>query len=134
MLINWLLNITNRLSSGLHIPIDREYLRRAIVNVITNAVQALEDEESLGNELQVETGVAGDKLQIRIIDKGIGISEDIMENIFEPLFSTKSFGVGLGLPIVKDIMEEHGGGVEIQNEVAKETTVMLWLPIPDSEG
>jgi len=50
-----------------------------------------------------------------ITDNGIGISADILEKIFEPLFGTKSFSVGLGLKIVKDIMEAHGGGIAIQN-------------------
>ena len=48
--------------------------------------------------------------------------------VFEPLFSTKRFGIGLGLPIVKNIMEQHGGGIEIDSEADAGTTVMLWLP------
>jgi signal transduction histidine kinase len=135
--------------TGIRLPIDPEYMRRAITNVITNAVQAMADEQSQGRELNVETAVAGDRLEIRITDNGIGISADIREVIFEPLFSTKSFGVGLGLPIVKDIMEAHGGGIAIQNKVGRQgsqgrqgpgpapatvgTTVVLWLPISGAE-
>ena len=135
--------------TGIRLPIDREYMRRAITNVITNAVQAMEDEESPGQELKVETAVAGDMLEIRITDNGIGISADIREKIFEPLFSTKGFGVGLGLSIVKDIMEAHGGGIAIQCAVGEQgpegppelvegpakggTTVILWLPISETE-
>jgi PAS domain S-box-containing protein len=135
--------------TGICLPIDREYMRRAITNVITNAVQAMEDEESQGRELKVESAVAGDRLEIRIIDNGIGISADILEEVFEPLFSTKSFGVGLGLPIVKDIMEAHGGGIAIKSNRGRQgsqelpgsgeepatggTTVVLWLPISATE-
>jgi PAS domain S-box-containing protein len=135
--------------TGIRLPIDREYMRRAVTNVITNAVQAIEDEESQGRELKVESAVAGDRLEIRITDNGIGISADIREMIFEPLFSTKGFGVGLGLSIVKDIMEAHGGGIEIQSHVGPQepeglpeagegpakssTTVVLWLPISATE-
>lgn len=79
----------------------------------------------------METEVVRDKCQIRVSEKGIGIPDDVFENIFEPLFSTKGFGVGLGLPIVKDIMKEHGGGIEIQSEAGKGTTVILWLPIDE---
>lgn len=59
---------------------------------------------------------------------GKGIPEDLMEKIFEPLFSTRNFGVGLGLSIVKDIMEAHKGGIDIQSELGKGTTVTLWFP------
>ena len=115
--------------SGILVPVDREYLRRAVINVVTNAVQALEEEESPGKELKVKTAVAGDRLEIRVVDTGPGIPEDIRDRLFEPLFSTRGFGVGLGLVIVKDIMEEHGGGVEVESEVGKGTAVVLWLPV-----
>ena len=51
-----------------------------------------------------------------------------LSKIYEPLFSTKSFGVGLGMPTVKQIMEQHGGGIEIESEEGRGTTVTLWLP------
>lgn len=117
------------MNCGILLSFDPEYLRRAVINVVTNAVQALAEEESPGNELKVETAVAGNRLEIRVIDTGSGIPDDIRETIFEPLFSTKSFGVGLGLTIVKDIMAEHGGGIEIESEPGKGTAVVLWLPI-----
>ncbi len=118
-----------KMNSGILISFDPEYLRRAMINVITNAVQAMDEKESLGKELQVKTTVAGNRLEIRVIDTGPGIPDDLREKIFEPLLSTKSFGVGLGLAIVKDIMAEHGGGIEIESEPGKGTEVVLWLPI-----
>ncbi len=133
------------LNVGLEIPIDREHLRRVIVNVVGNAVDALQDEGAAGNQLTVATHLAGDRLEIRVSDTGPGIPADAQTKIFEPLFSTKSFGVGLGLPIVKNIMAQHGGGVEVQSpstefipskaeglrtgEVGRGTTVVLWLPM-----
>ena len=54
--------------------------------------------------------------------------EDVLSRVFEPLFSTKGFGVGLGMPIVKQIMEQHGGGIEIVSEQGRGTGVTLWLP------
>ncbi|MCA9432253.1 MAG: hypothetical protein KC940_17205, partial [Candidatus Omnitrophica bacterium] len=52
-----------------------------------------------------------------------------LEKVLEPLYSTKSFGVGLGLPIVSQIMEQHEGGLELKSEVGKGTTATLWLPL-----
>ena len=119
------------LNTGIKVPIDRERLRRAIINVVTNAVQAAQDERSRQKEISVVSEVAGNRLEIRVKDAGPGISDDVLDKIFEPLFSTKGFGVGLGLPIVKNIMEQHGGGVDIRTESGKGTTVTLWLPIPE---
>jgi signal transduction histidine kinase len=53
----------------------------------------------------------------------------VKDRIFEPLFSTKTSGVGLGLSIVKNIMQQHGGGIEIQSHVGEGSTVTLWLPL-----
>jgi signal transduction histidine kinase len=119
--------------AGIVLSFDKESLRRAFINVITNAVQALEDDQSQDHHLTVETKIVNNRLEIRVADNGPGIAEDLRDKIFEPLFSTKGFGVGLGLSIVKDIMENHGGGVEISTELGKGTTVCLWLPILDTK-
>jgi signal transduction histidine kinase len=60
--------------------------------------------------------------------------KEVLENVFEPLFSTKGFGVGLGLPIAKNVMEGHGGGVEIESQVGQGTTVVMWLPREEAAG
>jgi len=122
------------LNSGIELSVDRERLRRAIVNVINNAVQAAQDEKSRRNDISVRTNVVGNRLEIRVTDAGPGIPEDVLDKIFEPLFSTKGFGVGLGLPIVKNIMDLHGGDVEIRTEFGKGSTVTLWLPVSELPG
>jgi PAS domain S-box-containing protein len=127
-------------AGGVKVLIDRERLRRAVLNVVENAVQALQDEGAQGNRLTVSThvvkGRAGSRLEIRVEDTGPGIPAQALERIFEPFFSTRRFGVGLGLPIVKNIMEQHGGGVRVQSKAVGETrktdqgtSVTLWLPI-----
>jgi signal transduction histidine kinase len=97
--------------------------------VVSNAIQALQDENSKGNQLKVKSVATRDWLELHFIDTGPGIPEEIREKIFEPLFSTRSFGVGLGLPVIRDIMEAHHGKIEIKNEPGKETTVTLSLPM-----
>jgi PAS domain S-box-containing protein len=117
------------LASGAEVSIDVNHLRRAIINVMNNAIHALQDDSSRLNQLSISTAVGDGRLEIRISDTGCGIPGDIIDKIFDPLFSTKSFGIGLGLSIVRDIMEEHKGGIEIQSETGTGTTVLLWLPI-----
>jgi signal transduction histidine kinase len=102
-----------------------------IVNVLNNAVDAMREKGPFErrNQLTVSTQVIDGRLEIVISDTGCGIPDENMDRIFEPLFSTKSFGVGLGLSIVKSIMEQHGGGVEIDTQVGVGTSVALWLPM-----
>ena len=69
-----------------------------------------------------------ESLSVSVTDTGTGIPPDELEQIFEPLFSTKSFGVGLGMPIVKNIVEEHGGTVQVTSEPGTGTTVTVILP------
>ena len=78
--------------------------------------------------LNIESRVHQDRVELVITDNGEGIPKANLEKIYEPLYSTKSFGVGLGLPIVKGIMEQHLGGINIDSQVGAGTKVTLWLP------
>jgi two-component system NtrC family sensor kinase len=128
---------TRELKTGLKMLIDHEQLRRAITHVVSNATDALQDRPAPGNQLTVSTHIVEDqaspRLEIRVHDTGPGIPDDVRDKIFEPLFSTKSFGVGLGLPIAKNVMEQHQGGIKIDTTTDLGTTVTLWLPIPGHE-
>jgi signal transduction histidine kinase len=126
--------VEKNLSMGnIKVAIDAYGLYRAVVNVVDNACQAmLEDEQSgkarMGSRLGIKTGGNTQRLEITISDTGTGMAEDILEKAFEPLFSTKSFGVGLGLPSVRKIMEQHKGGIEIETKAGQGTRITLWLP------
>jgi len=118
---------------GVKAPVDTDRLQRAIINVIENAYHAMLGSESGSNgmaeaRLTIETRANGDRIEISITDTGHGIPEDVLPKIFEPLFSTKNFGVGLGMPTVQQIMKQHGGGIDISTLEGKGTTVTLWLP------
>lgn len=117
------------LESGLELDVDPERLRRAVINVVNNAVQALVDHSGEFKRLRVKSRQRGEHFEIVVKDNGPGIPPEEIGRIFEPLYSTKSFGVGLGVPIVKEIMEKHGGGVEYHSVVGQGTTVVLWVPI-----
>ena len=122
------IKLTRNLKKGVIAPCDPERLRRAIINVLTNSIQALEEESGRKGLLKVQVRQQKERSEIAVSDNGPGIDEAIREKIFEPMFSTKNFGVGLGMPIVKNIMEEHGGDIEIESTPGQGTTVTLWLP------
>jgi len=117
------------LKSGIELSIGRASLRRAVINLLDNAVQACMENGSNVKRVLIETKATRDRLEIRVVDNGPGIPEGIKDSIFEPLFTTKSFGVGLGLPMVKNIMEGHDGGIEIESKEGEGMTVTLWMPI-----
>ena len=108
--------------------IDRDKLQQAVVNLITNAVHALVDERSTGKQILVSTHDLKDHFEIRISDNGVGMSDETRQQIFEPLYSTKEFGVGLGMVITKSIIEQHRGVIFIESEEGRGTTVVFRLP------
>ncbi len=121
-------------TGGIVIAADADRLRRAVVNVYDNACQAMAGLVCGGGprrkaQLTVQSRVRNDRVELIFTDNGPGIPEDMIERIFEPLFSTKSFGIGLGLAVVRQIMEQHGGGVEIEGTRSGGTGFMLWLPL-----
>ena len=120
--------------SGVEISIDQSNLRRCLVNALQNACDAMvgidiKAQKPEGASITVTTRSDSNRLVIAVRDNGCGISISNMERIFEPLFTTKSLGIGLGLPIVTEILAFHGGGMEIQSDEGIGTTVSMWLPL-----
>lgn len=118
---------------NLEMDIDPGRLSRAVINVVENGCQAMLDSQHSdkvmkSSQLIIKTAEVDRGVAISITDTGSGIEDAVRAKIFEPLFSTKGFGVGLGMTVVKQIVEQHGGRIEIDSEVDKGTTVILWLP------
>jgi PAS domain S-box-containing protein len=114
------------------VTIDREKFGQVVLNLIENAAQALQDpawDVPGGRELRitVQTESAGPHVRLSVIDTGPGIPEHVLPRIFEPLFTTKSFGIGLGLPTVRQIVEQHGGTLHVES-AAVGTTFTIFLP------
>lgn len=84
-------------------------------------------------ELTVSTIVDDTDLVLAVADNGCGMSDDVRGRMFEPLFSTKAFGVGLGMPLVKRIVDEHGGTVSVRSMLNQGTIVEMRLPVAGRE-
>lgn len=118
---------------GGEIIIDRERLRQAVSNLVDNAAQATMTPEWLppageGRQITVRSEATGSHLRLSVADNGPGIPPDMLSRIFEPLFTTRSFGVGLGLPTVQQVVEQHGGTIHVDSTPGRGTTFTLWLP------
>ena len=117
-------------AGGAMVKFDQERFRHVIGNLIENAAQALSDTDrsAATRQIAVRTRIAADRLELVIADTGPGIATDVLPKVFEPLFSTKTFGTGLGLPMVKQIVVQHGGTVAIESEIGAGTRVRISLP------
>jgi signal transduction histidine kinase len=115
------------------VMLDRTRFRQVFVNLIDNAVQAMLDPEWAGSAdrpatMTVRSEAAGPHVRVSVIDTGPGIADDKIGRIFEPLFTTKVKGVGLGLPTVRKLVEQHGGTIDVESTVGEGTTFTVWLP------
>jgi signal transduction histidine kinase len=115
------------LSSGGRAWFDQEKLRQVVVNLVDNAVHALQEGVAEKRNLAVSTRSLDGMYEIEIRDNGVGMTEETQERMFEPLFSTKGFGVGLGMVVVKNIIEQHRGEISVQSKQGEGTTITLSL-------
>ncbi len=102
---------------------DSDKLKQAFMNIVLNAIDAMPH----GGTLTVTTVQQDNRVYIKISDTGVGISETDIEHLFEPFFTRKTKGTGLGLANVKRVLEEHGGIVEIESTLGEGTTVTMLL-------
>lgn len=116
------------LGSHAKVLADSERLRQAFVNVLINADQACDVHDGEGR-IVVSTSSDADGVVLEVTDNGVGMNADIQKRIFEPLYSTKAFGVGLGMPLVKRIVEQLGGQVRVVSQAGGGTTVQFQLPL-----
>jgi PAS domain S-box-containing protein len=105
-------------------PIDPSQIKQALVNLVKNAIQAM----TKGGVLTVQTDPGVDGVVASVADTGGGIPQEQINRIFEPFYTTKKKGTGLGLMIVQRIVREHGGRIDLESHVGKGTVFRIWLP------
>ncbi|HET6979354.1 MAG TPA: ATP-binding protein [Pyrinomonadaceae bacterium] len=104
--------------------LDEPSIRAATLNLMLNAVQAM----SNGGQLTISTGRDGKKIWMTIKDTGVGMSPERIKQIFEPFNTTKSRGLGLGMPYAQKVIQQHGGHITVESQPGKGTQVKIDLP------
>jgi signal transduction histidine kinase len=125
--------VRRELGCAAEVMLDSTRFRQVLVNLIDNAAQAMTDPEWAPGEerertITVRTVAAGPHVRLSVADTGPGIPADKLDKIFEPLFTTKAKGVGLGLPTVRKLVEQHGGTIDVESTVGQGTAFTVWLP------
>lgn len=108
--------------------LDAQLMERVIYNLLLNAAQA----SPPGGSITVKTRELNGTVEIAVIDRGSGIDPKHLENIFNPFFTTKSSGVGLGLAIVSKIIDEHDGKIAVESEPGSGTIFRIYLPLRET--
>jgi PAS domain S-box-containing protein len=119
-------------------PHDREKLRRVVINALDNAIQAVRSQEEAASKagdggyrprIAIEAERRADAVVLHIIDNGIGMDAQTCERAFEPLFTTRARGTGIGLANVKKIVDEHGGQIALESAPGSGTRMRIILPL-----
>ena len=125
------IELTKKLDAGLpEINVDPDQIKEVVVNIITNAVEAMPE----GGRLLIATREKDKFLEVEVSDTGCGIPQESMDKIFDPLFTTKAKGIGLGLPVCKAIIDRHEGGIAVESKVGEGTTFNIKLPLGRNVG
>lgn len=104
--------------------LDEASMRGALMNVMLNAIEAMPE----GGVLSINVEQTDDTLRLEIADTGRGIAEDQVKKIFEPFYTTKEQGLGLGMPYAKKIIDQHGGTISLSSQLGKGTTSRIVIP------
>ena len=105
------------------VRLNRDMFKQALLNLMLNAEQALQG----GGSITVQAVADGPHVCLSLIDTGKGMTPEVLAKVFEPFFSTKTAGSGLGLPTTRKIVEAHGGAIDVQSEVGKGTKFTIRL-------
>ncbi|HEX5873192.1 MAG TPA: ATP-binding protein [Pyrinomonadaceae bacterium] len=109
--------------------IDKASINGALMNLILNAIEAMPK----GGTLSITTSATAEAVRLEIADTGRGISEDELKNLFEPFYTTKDQGLGLGMPYARKIIEQHCGTIALHSQAGEGTTIVISLPVAQKE-
>lgn len=119
------IHVVNLTEDSPTVYVDNVKIGRVIVNIMKNGFEAMPN----GGKFTIRSGKVGTNLELSFEDTGTGMSEEIMEKLWKPLFTTKAKGMGFGLPICKRIVEAHGGKIQVKSKVGEGTTFTVSVPL-----
>ena len=108
--------------------VDADKLKQVFLNILRNAFEAVEEKGKINISLSLLKEQEGSKIRVFISDNGCGIPEENRETIFEPFYTTKASGIGLGLPIARKIIEQHRGTIRVKENAAQGTSFEILIP------
>ena len=127
-------------TQGKLVAFDPSRMQRALTNLLSNASEAMVGNgegsakfHTTNPHIEISSAIIGDMLQLSVSDNGPGISSENLVRVREPLFTTKSFGTGLGLPAVEQIAAQHGGTMQITSKLGHGTAATILLPLESKE-
>ena len=106
------------------VVVDADQIRQVFINIILNAQQAMPE----GGRFEVRAAGEGDFVCIDFSDNGGGIPQAVIKKIFDPLFTTKAKGIGLGLAVCKSVLEKNGGDIRVESKEGQGATFSVYLP------
>ncbi|MEM0053719.1 MAG: ATP-binding protein [Nitrososphaeria archaeon] len=117
-------------SDNIQAQLDPTLIVRALSNLILNSIQAMPD----GGTVTVQAKLKNDVIEFNVIDTGMGMDEEVKRSIFQPFYTTKAKGMGLGLPVVKHAVELHEGTIDVESEPNKGTKITIKIPYKQKFG
>jgi signal transduction histidine kinase len=108
---------------------DPLHVTQVLVNLITNAYQSMDNKMPNERELKVSAIAESAMIKINVQDRGVGIPPENMKQLFQPLFTTKTRGIGLGLAVSRKLAEANSGRIEVESEAGKGSTFTVYLPV-----
>ena len=109
--------------------LDSKLLKQVFINLVQNSLAAMEE----GGQINISTIMKNDTVLLCFADSGLGMDKETLNRIFEPYYTTKVTGTGLGLTMVYKIIKEFGGNIDVKSEVGKGTIFTISLPIPQKK-
>ena len=110
------------------VQVVQDRLKQVFINLVTNAIEAM---RPVGGRLQIDVTLTPDSQQVAVkfTDSGPGILPENLSRLFEPFFTTKEHGLGLGLAICYEIVQQHGGQMTVESELGQGAVFTVWLPL-----
>ncbi len=108
---------------------DAEQMTQVLTNLVLNAIEAMPD----GGQLMIEAKAKGSGIEIKVEDTGVGIGADKIDSIFDPFYSNKEQGTGMGLAVAYRSIKGHNGDIQVESQLGKGTKFTLWLPIKQKQ-